>query len=126
MTSNLPEYTYLMGQRQAELEEARVPDVAWSEEDRCFLYTAEELDHLHEYEGEALAELGAEEFYGCGAAAFNASDALFLARQHMDAQYRRSHRGLSKEAIDRKYHALYSPSLRADARKSKVASKGGR
>jgi hypothetical protein len=112
MTSHLPEYNYLQGERQAELEDARVGDgrELWSPMDLRLLMTSEDLHYFIEWEGEALAEFGAEEFYGygCGAAARNSSDALFLARQRMDAQYRRNHFGMSKSQVDAHYHRMFA------------------
>jgi hypothetical protein len=112
MTAHLPESQYLAGERAAELEEAQGDGrELWSPIDNNLLYTAEELDQLHEYEGEALAEYGADEFYGCGAASFNSCDALFLARERLNAQFRRTHRGMSKGEINAYYYSMFARSV---------------
>jgi hypothetical protein len=109
MTTHLPEHLYLEGERRAELEEAQIGDgrELWTSEDLNLLYSADDFQAFQEWEGEALAEYGADEFYGCGAASFNSHDALFLARERMNAQFRRSHRGLSKPEIDTLYAYRY-------------------
>lgn len=123
MTTHLPEHTYLQGERAAELEEAQIGDgrELWNEIDRNLLYSAEDLQYFQEWEGEALAEYGADEFYGCGAAAFNSSDALFLGRERLNAQFRRTHRGMSKGEIDAYYHNMFARAERYPTR-SKGAS----
>lgn len=130
MTSHLPEHMYLEGERKAELEEAQIGDGRdlWNEVDTNLLYSAEDLQYFQEWEGEALAEYGAEEFYGCGAAAFNSSDALFLARERLNAQFQRGHRGMSKGQVDAYYFNLCAPAAKGDDRYPvrKVAAKGGR
>jgi len=125
MTSHLPEHTYLQGERQAEIEDALVGDgrELWSPEDNTLLYTAEDLQYFQEWEGEAIAEYGADEFYGCGAAAFNSSDALFLARQRLNAQFERTHLGMSKSAVDTHYFNMFAKAG-VEPRKSKGASNG--
>lgn len=127
MTSHLPEYSYLVGEREAEIEEARDAQVGdgrdlWSPVDLNLLYSAEDLQSFQEWEGEAIAEYGANEFYGCGAAAFNSSDAMFLARERINAQFRRTHRGMSKGEIDNFYANMFTQP--EPSRKFKYA-KGG-
>lgn len=129
MTSHLPEHNYLMGQRAAELAEAQVGDGRdpWAG-DNGLLYTAEDLQFFQEWEGEALAEYGADEFYGCGAAAFNGPDALFLARERMNAQFRRTHNGMSKGELEAFFHNRYAPSAKGGDRypARRKSAKGGR
>ena len=129
MTSHLPEHSYLMGERAAELAEAQVGDGRdpWAG-DNNLLYSAEDLQYFQEWEGEAIAEYGADEFYGCGAASFNSHDALFLAQERLNAQFRRNHNGMSKGEVEAFFFNRYAPSAKgADryTRKSKSA-KGGR
>lgn len=59
-TDHLPEHTYLMAERGAELTEARIGDgrELWSSEDNVLLYSADDLQFSQEYEGEYIADEG--------------------------------------------------------------------
>lgn len=109
MTTHLPEHLYLVGERQASLEEAQIGDgrELWSPEDNKPLYSADDLQFSQEYEGEFIADTGADYFYSDGPECRNGSVALNYAQQKFNAQFRRTHFGMSKTEVDELYAYRY-------------------
>ncbi len=62
MTTHLPEHSYLVGEREAEMEEVGDGRELWNPIDNNLLYTAEELNYAQEYESEYIAETGSDIF----------------------------------------------------------------
>jgi hypothetical protein len=104
--SHLPEHNYLVGEREADMEETGEREL-WSPEDKVLLYSAEDLDYARDYESEYIAETGSDIFLGCGPENHNSTYALNEATHMFNENFRRTHLGLNKSDIDALYAYRY-------------------
>jgi len=108
MTSiHLPEHNYLMGEREADMEETGDGRELWSPQDMNLLYSSEDLAYAQEYEAEYIVETGSDIFLGCGPENHDACYAINEATQMFNGNFRRTHLGLGKNDIDALYAYRY-------------------